>query len=104
MAGMAFYDISEFSPSLESAHLVGRQDASDLENAASGSTNLAQLSQNGNMSSREYGAYVYSLNKSDTGCNRQGALPVPLAANDTCLPGWYCEYTHSYVMSTGAMS
>lgn len=95
-----YYDTTGFGLSLETApYLVERQDASDLADlnnvAGTGTGNnaadLAQLQQSGNMSSRQYDAYVYSLNRSDTGCNRRGALPVPLANNDTCLPGWNCE-------------
>lgn len=92
-----FYDTSGFELSLQTTHLVERQDVASLANPnnvvgnSGNAANLAQLQQNGNMSSRQYGAYVYSLNSSDTGCLRSGALPVPLATNDTCLSGWNCE-------------
>lgn len=87
------YDTSEFSLSLRTDHLVSRQEnLADFEDVAGSDANIAQLTRNGNMSSRQYDASVYSLKYKDTGCNRRGALPVPLAANDTCLPGWYCEY------------
>lgn len=91
-----FYETSGFELSLETTHLVERQDASssaDFNDAAGGNNaaDLAEFQQSGNMSSRQYDAYVYSLNSSDTGCHRRGALPVPLAANDTCLLGWNCE-------------
>lgn len=107
MDGM--HDIAEFETSLEGAHLLSRQtinnlgdvqDAAGVSNAdrqdvqdTAGVSNadLTRLSRNGNMSSRAYDKYVYSLGKQRTGCERQGALPVPLAANDTCLPGWNCE-------------
>lgn len=91
------HESSEFSPSLETTHhhLVSRQDnVADFEDAASSGSSLTQILRKGNMSSREYDASVYSLGYKDTGCYRKGALPVPLAANDTCLPGWFCEYTH----------
>lgn len=95
----AFVDVGEFSPSLETSHLVSRQDdaLSDFNDVAGTSnTDLNELSRNGNFSSREYNAYVYSLNRRRTGCDRRGALPVPLAANDTCLPGWNCECCHTF--------
>lgn len=93
------HENSEFSPSLET-HLVSRQDnLADFEDAAGGDANIAQLTQNGNMSSRQYGASVYSLEYEDTGCRRRGALPVPLAANDTCLPGWYCKYKAAFELA-----
>lgn len=85
------WDTSEFSPSFETQHLVERQDLADFENVAGSGEDLTQFVNNGNMSSRQYDAYVYSLEYQDTGCSRKGALPVPLAANDTCLPGWNCE-------------
>lgn len=50
-----------------------------------------QFGQFPNMSSLEYDGYVYSLGYNETGCRQPGALPVPLAKNDTCLPGWHCE-------------
>ena len=50
-----------------------------------------QLGQFNNMSGLEYDKYVMSLPTSETGCLQQGALPVPLAENDTCHAGWYCE-------------
>nr|OQO28977.1 hypothetical protein B0A51_03786 [Rachicladosporium sp. CCFEE 5018] len=44
----------------------------------------------GNMQSLDFDLYSYSLNYTVTGCYRQGALPVALAMNDTCLPGFHC--------------
>ena len=44
-----------------------------------------------NMSSLQFDEYAYSLNYTQTGCYRKGALPVALAKNDTCLLGWYCK-------------
>lgn len=88
------YEFSGFSPSLETHHLVEREDTdvlASLENAVDNDATLSEFARNANMSSRRYDAYVYSLGFKQTGCYRKGALPVPLAANDTCLPGWYCE-------------
>ncbi|KAK5681328.1 hypothetical protein LTR17_027504 [Elasticomyces elasticus] len=42
-----------------------------------------------NMSTLAFDAAAYNLSNTQTGCYRQGALPVALAQNDTCLPGWH---------------
>ena len=55
----------------------------------------ADLTQFNNFSTRQYDKYVFSLKSGRTGCYRRGALPVPLARNDTCLPGWYCKFKPS---------
>lgn len=60
----------------------------------------AQLSQFNNMSSRQYDAYVFQLTYKQTGCYQRGALPIPLAANNTCLPGWYCKAESSNLVWT----
>lgn len=106
-----FYDMSAFAPSLQTHHLRIRQgqdledlegtdladpnqaneNLAELEGAAGSNADANEILQNGNMSSRQYNAYVFSLGPERTGCFRRGALPVPLAANDTCLPGWNCE-------------
>lgn len=44
-----------------------------------------------NMQSLTFNLYAYSLNWTQTGCYRPGALPVALAMNDTCLPGFHCK-------------
>ena len=97
-----------FAPSLGFRHLVKRQsdlpidetlsdpnlvpdalrelEDSDLTNAS-----MDEYIRKANMSSREYDAYVYSLEFEHTGCKRKGALPVPIASNDTCLPGFFCK-------------
>ena len=68
---------------------------SDLEERQSNNNAAAlnELSQFTNFSSRQYDAYVFSLNYRTTGCYQRGVLPAPLAANNTCLPGWYCKAT-----------
>ncbi|KAK4545666.1 hypothetical protein LTR36_002619 [Oleoguttula mirabilis] len=62
---------------------------------------MAQLAQFNNMSTKQFDEAAYSLNYTQTGCYRQGSLPVALASNDTCLPGWHCpnsndEYPPQY--------
>jgi hypothetical protein len=49
------------------------------------------IAQYDNMSTIQFDALAYSLNYTQTGCYRPGALPVALASNDTCLSGWYCK-------------
>ncbi|KAK4507823.1 hypothetical protein PRZ48_001558 [Zasmidium cellare] len=43
-----------------------------------------------NMSTKEFDVTAYSLNDSQRGCYRAGALPIALATNDTCTLGFYC--------------
>lgn len=52
---------------------------------------LQELAQAQNFSSREYDRAVFSLTWKTTGCYQRGVLPVPLASNNTCLPGFYCK-------------
>ncbi len=69
-------------------------EASALRVAFSSATALGELSnltQFSNMSTKAFDLAAYSLNSTQTGCYRPGALPVALAQNDTCLLGWYCE-------------
>ncbi|CAK4032452.1 ABC transporter, ABC-G family, WBC-type [Lecanosticta acicola] len=49
-------------------------------------------SQNVNMvGTLEYNSYAYrDMSESERGCYRKGALPVALASNDTCSPGFHC--------------
>ena len=58
--------------------------------ATAADANVADLSSFNNMSSIQFDEAAYSLNDTQTGCYRKGALPVALAENDTCLLGWYC--------------
>lgn len=58
--------------------------------ARAASPPLADIRHFHNMSTKEFDAYAYSLNQSQTGCYRQGALPLALAKNDTCLDGFFC--------------
>ncbi|KAK5117593.1 hypothetical protein LTR62_005015 [Meristemomyces frigidus] len=58
--------------------------------ATASNGDLADIVRYNNMSTEQFDAFAYSLNETTTGCYRQGALPVALAANDTCLLGWHC--------------
>ncbi|EMC93677.1 hypothetical protein BAUCODRAFT_150956 [Baudoinia panamericana UAMH 10762] len=73
--------------------------------SATGSITFSDLAQYGNMSSKQFDLAAYSLNYSQTGCYRPGALPVALAQNDTCSLGFHCpassdqnppQYCHPY--------
>lgn len=59
--------------------------------ATASNAEIGQLAQYNNMSTKQFDEAAYSLNYTQTGCYRQGSLPVALASNDTCLPGWHCE-------------
>ena len=50
-----------------------------------------ELAEIKNTSVRPYDAWVYSLSWKQSGCYTKGSLPVPLAKNNTCHHGWYCE-------------
>lgn len=43
-----------------------------------------------NMSTLQWDALQYSLNSTQTGCIRKGAIPLALATNATCLSGFSC--------------
>ncbi|KAF2480385.1 hypothetical protein BDY17DRAFT_336481 [Neohortaea acidophila] len=49
-----------------------------------------QLTHFTNFSGRDFDEYVLDLPQNSTGCQQPGVLPVPLAMNDTCYPGWLC--------------
>ncbi|RMZ19812.1 hypothetical protein D0859_16193 [Hortaea werneckii] len=59
-------------------------------NASAHSVQMADLAQYDNMNTKNFNHFAYSLNYTQTGCFSQGALPVALASEDICLPGWYC--------------
>lgn len=58
---------------------------------------VADLAQYDSMNTKGFNHFAYSLNYTQTGCFSQGALPVALASEDICLPGWYCTYILSLV-------
>ncbi|KAF2172517.1 hypothetical protein M409DRAFT_17750 [Zasmidium cellare ATCC 36951] len=43
-----------------------------------------------NMSTKEFNVTAYTLNSSQRGCYRVGALPIALGTNDTCALGFHC--------------
>ncbi|KAK5694215.1 hypothetical protein LTR97_009837 [Elasticomyces elasticus] len=57
--------------------------------SATASGEMENITQFANMSTLDFDLASYALNDTQTGCYRKGALPVALAQNDTCLPGWH---------------
>lgn len=53
-------------------------------------TALLELGLEDNMASTNFSLIAYNLTNRQTGCFRRGALPVALAWDDVCLPGFYC--------------
>lgn len=68
------------------------QQSLEVQSAGQANRNLLEGFEDLNMQSREFDAYAYSLNYTQTGCYRSGSLPVALALNDTCLPGFHCKF------------
>ena len=67
------------------------QQSAAVEDAGRLNANLLDRFENQDMQSIQFNAYAYSLNYTQTGCYRPGSLPVALAMNDTCLPGFHCK-------------
>lgn len=82
----AVYPFAGMDESLDEAELFARQNGQTQNGGAA----LEELGQFTNFSSRDYDAYVFTLDFKTTGCYQRGVLPVPLAKNNTCLPGWHC--------------
>lgn len=73
-------------------------------NASAHPVQVADLARYDNMNTKDFSHFAYSLNYTQTGCFSQGALPVALASEDICLPGWYCTYTLSSQVSLPAFA
>jgi len=82
----AVYSFAGMDAPVDEVGLFARQNGQSTDGGAA----LEQLGQFTNFSSRDYDAYVFTFDYKTTGCNQRGVLPVPLAKNNTCLPGWYC--------------
>lgn len=67
------------------------QQSQAIEDASRTNPNLLNSFEGQNMQSMPFNAWAYSLNYTQTGCYRPGSLPVALAMNDTCLPGFHCK-------------
>jgi hypothetical protein len=86
------YSYRSMEPPFDEVELIARQNSAQDVNQ--GADALAELGNFQNFSSRQYDRYVFSLTWRTTGCYQRGVLPVPLAPNNTCLPGFYCKYNH----------
>ncbi|KAK3647347.1 hypothetical protein LTR56_008179 [Elasticomyces elasticus] len=63
--------------------------------SATANGEMENITQFANMSTLDFDLASYALNDTQTGCYRKGALPVALAQNDTCLPGWHCPASNA---------
>jgi len=86
----ADYATVDFATATNAVTLTPQQSAA-VQNAGQLNKNLLNGFENGDMQSVTFNAYAYSLNWTTTGCYRPGSLPVALAMNDTCLPGFHCK-------------
>jgi hypothetical protein len=48
-----------------------------------------------NFSNLEAGRALYTMEKSVTGCFANGSIPILLAQNDTCNPGFFCPNSNA---------
>jgi len=87
----ADYATIDFATATNAITLTPQQSAA-VQNAGQANRDLLRGFENGDMQSVTFNAYAYSLNWTTTGCYRPGSLPVALAMNDTCLPGFHCKH------------
>jgi hypothetical protein len=86
----ADYSTVNFASATNAITLTPQQSAA-VQNAGRLNKNLLEDFEDGNMQGMTFNTYAYSLNWTQTGCYRPGSLPVALAMNDTCLPGFHCK-------------
>jgi hypothetical protein len=91
----ADYSTVDFATATNAITLTPQQSAA-VQDAGRLNKNLLENFKDANMQGVAFNAYAYSLNWTQTGCYRPGSLPVALAFNDTCLPGFHCK-PHSHV-------
>lgn len=90
MADQLTTDYSDFATATQAITLTPQQSLA-VQDAARLNADLLDRFENADMQSMEFNAWSYSLNYTQTGCYRPGSLPVALAMNDTCMPGFHCE-------------
>jgi len=83
-------DSSDMASATNAIDLTPQQSQA-VQDAGRMNPDLLTSFENENMQSMAFNAYAYSLNYTQTGCYRPGSLPVALAMNDTCLPGFHCK-------------
>jgi hypothetical protein len=86
----ADYSTIDFATATNAITLTPQQSAA-VQDAGRPNENLLENFEDGNMQGATFNTYAYSLNWTQTGCYRPGALPVAMAENDTCMPGFHCE-------------
>jgi len=85
---------TDFATATQAITLTPQQSLA-VQDAGRLNANLLDSFENEDMQSMQFNAYAYSLNHTQTGCYRPGALPVALAMNDTCLPGFHCKFVET---------
>jgi hypothetical protein len=86
----ADYSTIDFATATNAITLTPQQSAA-VQDAGRLNENLLENFEDGNMQGATFNTYAYSLNWTQTGCYRPGALPVAMAENDTCMPGFHCK-------------
>ncbi|KAF1826207.1 uncharacterized protein K489DRAFT_331978 [Dissoconium aciculare CBS 342.82] len=84
-------------------HDWGKDSSSDMQYAsAKYSTALAENPDLAkvNMTGMEFNAVARIMNSTQRGCYADSALPMALAANDTCNLGFFCKSTLSRILPT----
>lgn len=92
---------SDFATATQAISLTPQQSLA-VQDAGRLNANLLDSFEDQDMQSMTFNAYAYSLNWTQTGCYRPGALPVALAMNDTCMPGFHCKYVQMKMQLTCA--
>lgn len=90
MADQLATDYTGFATATQAITLTPQQSLA-VQDASRANADLLDRFKNADMQSMEFNAWSYSLNYTQTGCYRPGALPVALAMNDTCMPGFHCK-------------
>jgi len=104
MADQLTADYTDFATATQAITLTPQQSLA-VQDAARVNADLLDRFENEDMQSMQFNAWSYSLNYTQTGCYRPGALPVALAMNNTCMPGFHCKFqtTTSFVRSSIAI-
>jgi hypothetical protein len=87
----ADYSTVDFASATNAITTLTPQQSAAVQDAGRINKDLLEDFEDGNMQSATFNTYAYSLNWTQTGCYRPGSLPVALAMNDTCLPGFHCK-------------
>lgn len=91
MADQLATEYTDFATATQAITLTPQQSLA-VQDAARVNADLLDRFENEDMQSMEFNAWSYGLNYTQTGCYRPGALPVALAMNNTCMPGFHCKF------------